>query len=126
MSVNVIPRLRLKVTFSLTCNVPPFKTILLEVIDSGTAPKFLSALIFSVPALMTVPPVYVLVLDKVNVPDPVLVRDPVPEITPAIEEATLELIVRLDISPTLPVIVTAPAPEPVEMVKLCSAFEDPL
>ena len=37
---------------------------------------------FNVPALIVVTPVYVFVADKVNVPDPDLVKAPVPEITP--------------------------------------------
>ena len=36
----------------------------------------------SVPALIVVSPVYVLVAEKVKVPEPTFVKDPVPEITP--------------------------------------------
>ena len=35
-----------------------------------------------IPALIVVSPVYVLVSEKVKVPDPTLVKDPAPEITP--------------------------------------------
>ena len=36
----------------------------------------------SIPALIVVSPVYVLVAEKVKVPEPTFVKDPIPEITP--------------------------------------------
>ena len=38
----------------------------------------------SVPAEIIVSPVYVLLVEKVKVPDPALVKDPAPDITPEI------------------------------------------
>ncbi len=48
----------------------------------------------SMPALMKVPPEYVLVPERVRVPAPVLVREPVPEMTALI----------LSVPPTLAVV----------------------
>ena len=55
--VNVIPLLVLKVKVPVVFKVPPLNVMLATVTDPGTAPKFLSVLIFKVPPDIVVMPV---------------------------------------------------------------------
>ena len=67
---------RLMVKPARNCNVPPSKLS-----PPAALPRLLSAATASVPALIAVPPEYVFAPDSVRVAAPVLLMDPVPEIT---------------------------------------------
>src|SRR5262245_47244361 len=102
---------RLVVKPDRNCKAPPPKARPPELL-----PRLLSAETATVPALIVVPPEYVLVPDRVIVPLPILVRPPAPEITP--EKVVLVLLPPAvsvaEPSVTLP----APASEPMVWLKL--------
>ena len=79
-----MPLFELSVKSAEECKVPPFNVKCPAVADPGADPKPLSALILIVPALIVVDPEYVLVPDKVKVPEPAFAKLPDPLITPEI------------------------------------------
>ena len=66
----------------LACSAPPFNTRDVAVAVDGAAPRLLSVLMARLPALMVVPPEKVLLPVSVRVPEPSLVREPAPVMTP--------------------------------------------
>ena len=63
----------------------------MSVASTSYVPEFITSVVsakvpetVSVPAAIVVSPVYVLLVEKVKVPDPALVKDPAPDITPEI------------------------------------------
>ena len=67
----------------------PLKDWIVSVASTSYVPEFITSVVsakvpetVSVPAAIVVSPVYVLLVEKVKVPEPVLVKDPAPDITP--------------------------------------------
>ena len=77
-----MPRLLLNVISAVTNKVPPFNTNDPAVAEPGTPPRLRSVLIDKVPALIIVPPVYVLVPESIKVLLLIFVNEPEPSITP--------------------------------------------
>ena len=65
---SVIPRFAAMVSVSETDKVPPLMETAVAVTETGTAPRFRSDEIDTVPPVIDVAPSYVFVADSVNVP----------------------------------------------------------
>ena len=76
-----MPRFELSVKSAVDSKVPPFNVKWPAVGEPGAAPKPLSALILTLPAVIVVDPEKVFVPDKVKVPEPALLKLPDPLIT---------------------------------------------
>ena len=75
-ALSVTPRFEVKP--ARYCSVPPPKLSPPDVL-----PRLASVLTASVPALIVVPPLYVLVAVRVVVPAPICTNEPAPEMTPS-------------------------------------------
>ena len=74
----------------------------MSVASTSKVPEFITSVLsesvpvnLSVPEVIVVSPVYVLLAEKVKVPEPVLVIDPAPDITPEIVSSPESPVVRV-------------------------------
>lgn len=122
---KVIPRLDDSVkSFVEIASIPPFKVILAAVTLAGTAPKFKSPEIESIPPLIVFVPVYVLVPDKTQVPAALLITEVAPEelftIAPCISFEFVDVPFNVNVFAPTPVAVHAlvktKSPEPFAVI----------
>ena len=77
------------IEFANSTEPDPLKDWIVSELSTSYVPELITSVLFDnfpettkVPALIVVSPVYVLVAEKVKVPEPALVNDPDPEMTP--------------------------------------------
>ena len=104
------------VTSAVERSVPPFKVTEAAVTTPGTAPRLVSAATETLPPVMVIPPVCRFVPDRINVPEPVLVKLPLPALVAPLN--VVEVLSPPAVNAPVNVIVPPPAIDPT-----VSAFE---